>query len=461
MATTNDLINPAKSLVGTTDAVITYPQSAFWNYQTTNDGTPLNTIYYSFTFETINDQGNPRHPVFSTDNHALFNSDQITAARQALSYVGDLTGINFQETESDSQVTLSFYQANIANPTTAGLAWTGASYAYTGDEKTITKYLPYSQIYLDTVDHAESNLNPAPGGAGYQILLHEIGHALGLDHPFDGTDKLEDGTHDTNTTLMSYTWVGDNKTEFMEYDKAALAFLYGSDGLRGTAGINSREEGAPADPVIASPEPEIYTGTNAFDELIATTAYDIIDGGSGIDLVTFSNNYADYTFSVDGEGRLVVTGTGSNGHRYTLNEVERLVFQDRAFALETDINSEISVVAIVTAFGVGSVDTYMSAALDVVDTGMTLTQVFDLIVDANYMPADNGVFLDQVYNNLFGVLPDQATHDLYTNMLNDGTFTKSSLLLAAAEYTEDIILGKAINLTGVETSGYYALEVFE
>ena len=147
--------------------------------------------------------------------------------------------------------------------------------------------------------------------------------------------------------------------------------------------------------------------------MIATTAYDIIDGGSGIDLVTFSNNYADYTFSVDGEGRLVVTGTGS---RYTLNEVERLVFQDRAFALETDINSEISVVAIVTAFGVGSVDTYMSAALDVVDTGMTLTQVFDLIVDANYMPADNGVFLDQVYNNLFGVLPDQATHDLYPCM---------------------------------------------
>ena len=44
MATTNDLINPAKSLVGTTDAVITFPQSAFWNYQTTNDGTPLNTI---------------------------------------------------------------------------------------------------------------------------------------------------------------------------------------------------------------------------------------------------------------------------------------------------------------------------------------------------------------------------------------------------------------------------------
>jgi hypothetical protein len=239
-----------------------------------------------------------------------------------------------------------------------------------------------------------------------------------------------------------------------------LDFFYGSDGLRGASGLNPSADGEPADPVLTPVAPLELTGTDAFDELTATTDYGLINGGVGIDLVNFSNNFASYEFSMDGDGRIVVTDQAANDHRYILNNIERLSFKDRAFALESDTNSEISVVAIVTAFGVGAVDAYMSPALDVVDTGMSLTQVFDLIVDANYMPAENGVFLDQVYYNLFGVTPDQATHDQYTALLDNGTFTKSSLLLAAAEYTEAIVVNKAINLTGVDNSAYYALEVF-
>ena len=34
-----------------------------------------------------------------------------------------------------------------------------------------------------------------PGSEGYAALLHEIGHALGLKHPFEGDIRLDAGCH--------------------------------------------------------------------------------------------------------------------------------------------------------------------------------------------------------------------------------------------------------------------------
>ena len=53
------------------------------------------------------------------------------------------------------------------------------------------------------------NLRLAPGQEGFATMLHEIGHALGLDHPFDdgspGEPVLSSFLDTDKFTVMSYT----------------------------------------------------------------------------------------------------------------------------------------------------------------------------------------------------------------------------------------------------------------
>jgi len=58
-----------------------------------------------------------------------------------------------------------------------------------------------------------------PGSGRYYTLLHEIGHALGLKHPFTGSPVLSYYQDDSNHTVMSYTHRGDEVLE-RNHDKS-------------------------------------------------------------------------------------------------------------------------------------------------------------------------------------------------------------------------------------------------
>jgi len=77
----------------------------------------------------------------------------------------------------------------------------------------------------------------APGTYGYSTLLHEIGHALGLKHPFEGATVLPEQHDAYVNTLMTYnasvvspgSWAEFEPTTPMLYDILALQAIYGAN----------------------------------------------------------------------------------------------------------------------------------------------------------------------------------------------------------------------------------------
>jgi len=172
---------------------------------------------------------------------------------------GALTGIAFAEVARRDQADVHVANCDLG---TTGLCQTEWGYSY-GAGGLMSAYWAQAHVYLDNVQFAAAIGTSMPGSSGYETLLHEIGHALGLDHPFDTPYRLPADEDNTNNTVMSYTHVGANKTTFQAHDLRALAWIYGGDGLGGALGINST--GGPSLDDFASSA--ATTGTLAIDGL--------------------------------------------------------------------------------------------------------------------------------------------------------------------------------------------------
>ena len=196
-----------------------------WNYILPS----RTTLYY--TFETS---------VISTRASGVtgFNATQVAAAQALLSYASSVTGIAFAEVASGASADFHFGNSNVAGATTAGLTMAAWSYSQSSGGQ-VTAYTADAFVLLDNAEFAAINVAPAPGNTGYEILLHEIGHALGLGHPFDSPYALPAGQDNTGNTVMSYTHSGGAKSTFQSYDLLALRWIFGEDGLRGSFGYNS------------------------------------------------------------------------------------------------------------------------------------------------------------------------------------------------------------------------------
>lgn len=373
---------------------------------------PDNTIRYSFSLDGYtHSQGDN----IVTGTATVFTAVQQNATRGALAYLSDITGIQFMET-SAATADVHFANASITTERVVGsFNW---RYGYWEDSAgTVTRYEIDGIVYLDNAEYASYNSTLNRGSEGYETLLHELGHMLGLKHPFEDAIQLPDDLDTTSNTLMSYEPSSQVYSAYRPFDLAALNWLYGGDGIGGDFGIDAQGR-----MLMGTASADQLTGSAGVDLLSGLQGNDTLDGGAGLDYVTYLDNRAAYRVSRTDQGFAVVGTEGSD----TLRNTERLVFDDVNVALDIDGTAGTAYRLYQAAF-----DRVPDAAgvgywISVLDNGANLRNVAaNFLGSAEFAEKygtslDNATLVTRLYENILHRPPEQAGYEYWLKVLNDG-----------------------------------------
>ena len=168
------------------------------------------------------------------------DSEDLQKIRSNFSYIDSITGLRFRETSNDAaadiyiaQVDGSFFAAD-ADGDTLGVT------SVENDGARDYFMILYSEQPYDGI-----------------TIQHEIGHSVGLDHPYgDGFNAL----YTRADTIMSYNRNPAGTVKYQDSDKAALKYLWGE------AGTNYDVVAPVTKPVPTTPQPP----TTPNDALVAS-----------------------------------------------------------------------------------------------------------------------------------------------------------------------------------------------
>ena len=348
-------------------------------WQTNASGTPV-TLTYSFLTAT------PLSGAEGGSGFSPFNASQQQTVRDLFYVLQQQTGLAFAEVAGDAgQIRFGVNQQ--AN--TRGYSFLPDSYK--GDARAGDVWLDIETVNL-----------LRPGQEGYYVLLHELAHALGLQHPLKESDRsgatvlLEELATPTNTLMLDLSFSETSglwPTWFGSFDLQALRALYGSRAFNvgndvyivsdssapltlvddggtdtldaSTVGMSvnidlhagkTSSAGVAADGSIKRNNLTIAMGTSienvvgsSFDDVIIgnsasnTFTYiggnDIVDGELGVDYMRYWSKSTEVNIQKDiSNNYWIIEAVNNIGGIQELRNMERLMFTDTAWALDSGEN---------------------------------------------------------------------------------------------------------------------------
>ena len=175
-------------------------------------------VTYSFNISVPSEYSGLSNSATPTGNlttgWSALNATEKSVVAEAFIKLGSLVPITFTEV-AGSAGDIRF-SAVPTKSTTSGFAYyPGTSPAYAGD------------VFLSTNDRSKSY---EAGSHNYYTVIHEIGHAMGLKHPFENPNILNASLDNYDYTVMSYTDSKNGLATFT-YNAGSYGYSYG-DGAK-------------------------------------------------------------------------------------------------------------------------------------------------------------------------------------------------------------------------------------
>jgi len=199
-------------------------------------------------------------------------------------------------------------------------------------------------------------------------------------------------------------------------------------------------------------------GTNTYTALPDHT----ITGTYSFNKAVFSEPSSNFSVSSTATSVTLVDKVGTYG-TVILNNIQRAQFNDGsviALDFQQGQHGYLAAMLIGTVLGASNVSNYFSAVVSLVDAGQTNLQIAQLaqqlgVIESQIGTNSNKAWVNFVYKNVVGAAPDMLTEGLYVNYLNNGTYSKASLLAAAVTLADNGggTLATQINLVGLQAQG--------
>ena len=264
------------------------------------------------------------------------------------------------------------------------------------------------------------------GTVGLQeVAIHEIGHAIGLDH-------------ETSADAIMAPFIGDITTLTAD-DIAGAQAIYGA-ASQVTVG-ETFTGGSSADSLTGTDGNDTIDGGAGNDTLTGGEGDDVIDGGDG-DLDVVSYQFDNTMYTVDNSGG-TITVSGPEGTD-TLSNVERLTFANGTVRFDTDGNAGEVYRLYQAAFNRTPDTSGLSfwvnnrdndVALSVIAAEFINSPEFESTYGSNVSNSD---FVDLLYQNVLGRAGENSGVTFWVNSLEAGA-PRKDVLIGFSDSTENIL----------------------